>query len=75
MNAFLEQFSWELPGDARGDGADRAGWHVSRDLRILGNVTLVHLLPKSPELNPTENLWHYPQLPLGQPALRDVGRF
>ena len=23
------------------------------------NVTLIHLPPKSPELNPAENLWHY----------------
>ena len=60
MNAFLEQFSRELPGDVHAVMVlDRAGWHVSRDLRIPGNVTLVHLPPKSPELNPTENLWHY----------------
>ena len=23
------------------------------------SVTLIHLPPKSPELNPAENLWHY----------------
>jgi transposase len=39
--------------------SDRAGWHTSTKLKIPGNVTLVHLPPKSPELNPAENLWHY----------------
>ena len=38
---------------------DRAGWHVAGALRIPANITLVHLPPKSPELNPVENLWHY----------------
>ena len=38
---------------------DRAGWHVARALKVPANVTLVHLPPKSPELNPAENLWHY----------------
>ena len=38
---------------------DRAGWHVAGALRVPDNVTLLHLPPKSPELNPVENLWHY----------------
>jgi transposase len=60
MNAFLEQFSRELPPDVHAAMIlDRAGWHVASALRVPGNVTLVHLPPKSPELNPTENLWHY----------------
>jgi transposase len=60
MNAFLRQFSQELPADAHGVMVlDRAGWHVAQTLRVPDNVTLVHLPPKSPELNPVENLWHY----------------
>jgi len=60
MNAFLEQFSRELPADVHAAMIlDRAGWHVAGALRVPHNVTLVHLPPKSPELNPTENLWHY----------------
>lgn len=38
---------------------DRSGWHTSGKLHVPPNVTLVHLPPKSPELNPAENLWHY----------------
>jgi transposase len=60
MNAFLEQFSRELPDDAHAALVlDRAGWHVARGLNVPSNVTLIHLPPKSPELNPAENLWHY----------------
>ena len=60
MNAFLKLFSAELP---RGVHAalvlDRAGWHTAGALRVPENVTLIHLPPKSPQLNPVENLWHY----------------
>ena len=60
MNAFLEQFSAELPGDVHAAVVlDRAGWHTAAALRVPANVTLVLLPPKSPELNPVENLWHY----------------
>jgi transposase len=60
MNAFLAEFSRELPKDVHAVMVlDRAGWHVSSKLKIPGNVSLIHLPPKSPELNPAENLWHY----------------
>jgi DDE superfamily endonuclease len=38
---------------------DRAGWHTSRDLVVPDNLTLVHLPPYSPELNPVETVWLY----------------
>lgn len=60
MNVFLEQFSKELPKDVHAVMVlDQAGWHTAAALKIPTNVTLVHLPPKSPELNPAENLWHY----------------
>lgn len=60
MNAFLEQFSRQVPDDVHAVMVlDRAGWHTAAALRVPANVTLVHLPPKSPELNPAENLWHY----------------
>lgn len=60
MNAFLKQFSSELPPDVHAAMVlDRASWHIANGLEVPGNVTLVHLPPKSPELNPAENLWHY----------------
>ena len=60
MNAFLAQFASELPEDVHAVLVlDRAGWHTAAALEVPPNVTLVHLPPKSPELNPVENLWHY----------------
>jgi transposase len=60
MNLFLEQFSRELAGDVQGVMIlDRAGYHTAKALAPPDNVSLIHLPPYSPELNPTENLWHY----------------
>jgi transposase len=38
---------------------DQAGWHLSDKLSIPDNITLMPLPPKSPELNPVENIWEY----------------
>ena len=36
---------------------DGAGYHQKAALEIPENMTLLHLPPYSPELNPKENLW------------------
>jgi transposase len=60
MNVFLAQFARELPLDLHAVLImDQAGFHTSKSLRVPANVTLIYLPPYSPELNPTENLWHY----------------
>ena len=39
---------------------DGAGWHrLGGRLRVPDNVTLLHLPPCSPELNPVENVWAF----------------
>jgi transposase len=38
---------------------DQAGWHTSAKLDVPGNITLVPLPPRSPELNPVENIWQF----------------
>ena len=38
---------------------DKAGWHTTRKLQVPSNISLLHLPPASPELNPTENIWQY----------------
>lgn len=38
---------------------DGAGWHVAKALNIPANITLLHLPPYSPELNPIERVWQY----------------
>jgi hypothetical protein len=34
---------------------DRAGWHTTGKLKVPGNLTIILLPPRSPELNPVEN--------------------
>ena len=59
-NLFLEEYSRQLaPGGHGGLLWDNAGYHVSGGLVVPENVSLIGLLPYSPELNPVENLWHY----------------
>ncbi len=38
---------------------DQAGWHTSRKLDVPANITLMPLPPRSPELNPVENIWQF----------------
>jgi hypothetical protein len=38
---------------------DQAGWHTTDKLLIPSNITLLPLPPKSPELNPVENIWQF----------------
>ena len=38
---------------------DQAGWHLSHQLTVPDNTTLLPLPPKCPELNPVENLWQF----------------
>ncbi len=38
---------------------DQAGWHMSQNLKVPSNITLMHLPPRAPELNPAENVWQF----------------
>jgi len=39
---------------------DGAGWHQPGDkLKSPGNISLLHLPPYCPELNPVENIWQF----------------
>jgi transposase len=60
MNAFLKILERERKSDEHFVLImDQAGWHKSRDLKLPDGITVLLLPPYSPELNPTENLWHY----------------
>ena len=60
MQAHLEEISRAV---AAGSHAvllmDRAGWHTTGELKLPDNITLLFLPPRSPELNPAENIWQY----------------
>ncbi len=36
---------------------DQAGWHTAQSVDVPDNITLLPLPPRSPELNPVENIW------------------
>ena len=38
---------------------DRAGWHLSGQVEVPPNITLLPLPPKCPELNVMENVWQF----------------
>jgi hypothetical protein len=38
---------------------DQAGWHTTGKLHVPDNLSVLPLPPKSPELNPTENVWQF----------------
>lgn len=58
MNLFLKTFGEALDPDVHAVVLlDQAGWHTTAKLRVPANVTLLHLPPKSPELNPSELPW------------------
>jgi putative transposase len=60
MNLFLAELARAVPAGSHAVLVlDRAGWHVSADLVVPANLTLAHLPPYSPELNPVENVWLY----------------
>ena len=61
MNLHLAEISAAVaPGAQAMLGVDGAGWHqLGERLKVPDNITLLHLPPYSPELNPVENVWAY----------------
>jgi transposase len=60
FNLFFDELASQIPNGAHAIMIlDQAGYHVSHELRVPENVTLLYLPPYSPELNPMENLWHF----------------
>lgn len=61
MNLHLAEISTNVaPGAHAVLTVDGAGWHqTGGSLRVPRNITLLHLPPYSPELNPVENVWAF----------------
>ena len=60
MALHLEEISRTVAPDAHAVLLlDQAGWHTSTKLPVPSNITLLPLPPKSPELNPVENIWQF----------------
>ena len=60
MQWHLEEISSQVtPGAHAVLILDQAGWHTTKKLAVPNNITLLPLPPKSPELNPVENIWQF----------------
>jgi hypothetical protein len=60
MNLCLEELSSQVPPRTHALVlVDNAGWHVSDEVIVPANLTLVPLPPYSPELNAIERVWEY----------------
>ena len=56
-NIFLDGLSKKLGRDYLLLGADNASWHTSKDLNIPDNIRFFFIPPRTPEMNPTEQIW------------------
>ena len=57
MNIFLEELSLRHPEDYILMICDKAPCHREGVLTMPSNVKLLHLPPRCPEINPSENMW------------------
>jgi hypothetical protein len=58
MNLHLAEISEMVsPGKHAVLLLDQAGWHLSGDVAVPGNITLLPLPPKCPELNVMDKIW------------------
>lgn len=60
VDVYLKQFAGELATNVHAVLIwDQAGFHMSKELVVPENITIIELPAYSPELNPVENLWQY----------------
>jgi len=60
MNLHLAEISQAVaPGAHAVLLMDQAGWHTSDRIVIPDNISILLLPPRSPELNPVENIWQF----------------
>lgn len=60
MQIFLNEVSRKIPlGRHAVLVLDQAAWHTTDKLKLPDNISLLHLPPYSPELNPAEQVWQF----------------
>ena len=57
MNIFLRELSAAFPNDYILLPLDNAAWHKSKTLIVPDNIYLFYLPPRTPEMNPIEQVW------------------
>ena len=58
MQVFLNQLQSAFSDDIIVLVCDGAAWHKSGILRIPEQITILHIPPYTPEMNPIEQIWH-----------------
>lgn len=56
---YLEEFSKYKPDEIKIIIIDNAGFHSMKNYPLPKNILLIRIPPYSPELNPSEKIWHY----------------
>ena len=57
MNVFLQELSTQYQNDHILLCCDGAAWHKSKALNIPENISIFHIPPYTPEMNPIEQIW------------------
>ena len=57
MNLFLSELSKEYKEDHIILVCDGAAWHKSKTQEVPSNITIIHIPPYTPEMNPIEQIW------------------
>lgn len=61
MQLFLNRLHDEFPNDILVVVCDGATWHKSSKLEVPENMTILHIPPYTPEMNPIEQIWREPR--------------
>lgn len=56
---YLLEFSKYKPNELKVIIIDNAGFHSLKKYKIPDNIKLIRIPPYTPELNPSEKIWHY----------------
>jgi len=56
---YLLEFSKHKPGELKIIIIDNAGFHSLKQYTVPENIKLIRIPPYTPELNPSEKIWHY----------------
>lgn len=57
MNVFLRELSKAYSDDDILLVCDGAAWHKSSTMEVPSNITILHIPPYTPEMNPIEQIW------------------
>lgn len=59
FHEYLKEFSLHKPKEIKIIFMDNAGFHSMKNYTLPQNIILIRIPPYSPELNPSEKIWHY----------------